>query len=68
MASALISLLEASPFFSNVSFASPLTQDKATGMERFQISMDVSVKQPESVQEPAAEEAKEFAAPAEKKQ
>lgn len=40
-ASALISVLEQSEFFSNVSFVSPLTQDKTTGRERFQISMDV---------------------------
>ncbi|MDD4913409.1 MAG: PilN domain-containing protein [Methylococcales bacterium] len=43
-ASALISLLEESPLFSKVSFVSPLTQDKTTGLERFQISMDVSPK------------------------
>jgi general secretion pathway protein L len=42
-ASALISVLEQSEFFSNVSFVSPLTQDKTTGRERFQISMDVSM-------------------------
>jgi general secretion pathway protein L len=42
-ASSLIGLLEGSGFFSNVSFVSPLTQDKATGRERFQISMDTSV-------------------------
>jgi general secretion pathway protein L len=41
-ASSLIGVLESSGFFSNVSFVSPLTQDKATGRERFQISMDVS--------------------------
>lgn len=40
-ASALIGILEASDFFNNVSFVSPLTQDKTTGRERFQISMDV---------------------------
>lgn len=45
-ASSLIGLLEGSGFFSNVSFVSPLTQDKATGRERFQISMDVSVPAP----------------------
>lgn len=45
-ASSLIGLLEGSGFFSNVSFVSPLTQDKATGRERFQISMDVSVPTP----------------------
>ena len=46
MASALIGLLEASPIFSNVSFVSPLTQDKTTGLERFQISMDVDAAAP----------------------
>lgn len=45
-ASSLIGLLEGSGFFSNVSFVSPLTQDKATGRERFQISMDVNVPVP----------------------
>lgn len=43
-ASALISVVEASPLFSNARFVSPLTQDKKTGMERFQISMDVNKK------------------------
>lgn len=42
-ASALIGVLEQSEFFGNVSFVSPLTQDKTTGRERFQISMDVSM-------------------------
>lgn len=42
-ASTLIGILEASDFFSNVSFVSPLTQDKTTGRERFQISMDVEM-------------------------
>ncbi len=46
MASALIGVLEASPYFSNVSFVSPLTQDKTTGLERFQISMDVIANPP----------------------
>lgn len=55
-ASALIGLLEASPFFSKVSFVSPLTQDKATGMERFQISMDVSAILPDVNQPVPAEE------------
>jgi len=41
-ASVLISVLEASPLFSNARFVSPLTQDKRTGRERFQISMDVN--------------------------
>jgi len=42
-ASALIGVLERSEFFNNVSFASPLTQDKITGRERFQISMDITM-------------------------
>lgn len=42
-ASALISVLEASPLFGNARFVSPLTQDKRTGLERFQISMDVNM-------------------------
>lgn len=42
-ASALIGVLEQSEFFGNVSFVSPLTQDKTTGRERFQISMDISM-------------------------
>ncbi len=40
-AEVLIGILEASPLFSNVRFVSPLTQDKRTGLERFQISLDV---------------------------
>jgi general secretion pathway protein L len=51
-ASSLIGLLEASPYFSKVSFVSPLTQDKVTGFERFQISMEVSYEQEPKV-EPA---------------
>ena len=43
-ASTLISTLEASKYFSKASFVSPLTQDKTTGLERFQISMDVGAK------------------------
>ena len=43
-ASALIGVLEASPLFSNARFVSPLTQDKRTGLERFQISVDVDVQ------------------------
>jgi len=43
-ASELIGLLEGAPYFSKVSFVSPLTQDKTTGMERFQITMDVGAK------------------------
>lgn len=41
-ASALIGMLESSSLFSNARFVSPLTQDKKTGLERFQISVDVN--------------------------
>jgi general secretion pathway protein L len=53
-ASTLISTLEASDHFSNVSFVSPLTQDKTTGRERFQISMTVTapVKNPDDEASP----------------
>ena len=43
-AEALIGVLEASPLFSNVRFVSPLTKDKRTGFERFQISINVNTK------------------------
>lgn len=52
-ASALISLLEESPYFSKASFVSPLTQDKTTGLERFQITLDVN-PQSEAAAMPAA--------------
>lgn len=42
-ASALIGILEGSDYFSNVSFVSPLTQDKTTGRERFQIKMEITM-------------------------
>jgi len=42
-ASGLISVLEASSLFSNARFVSPLTQDKKTGLERFQIRMDLDI-------------------------
>lgn len=58
-ASSLIGVLEASRYFSNVSFVSPLTQDKATGRERFQISMDVAAvpadAAPDAAENPEAE-------------
>ena len=54
-ASALIGVLEASDFFNNVSFVSPLTQDKTTGRERFQISMDVVM--PQEIADDSEEEA-----------
>ena len=41
-ASILIGLLEASPLFNSVRFVSSLTQDKKTGNERFQISMNLT--------------------------
>lgn len=50
-ASALIGVLEASQYFTNVSFVSPLTQDKTTGRERFQISMGVEMPPPPKVEE-----------------
>lgn len=40
-ASALIELIEASPFFESVSFVSPVNQDRNTGLERFQIATQV---------------------------
>ncbi|MGD0961806.1 MAG: PilN domain-containing protein [Methylomonas sp.] len=54
-ASSLIGLLEASPYFSKVSFVSPLTQDKATGLERFQISLDVGFEQEKNPSAPESE-------------
>ncbi|WP_460034059.1 PilN domain-containing protein [Methylothermus subterraneus] len=38
-ASKLIEILESSPIFQNTHFVSPVTQDRNTGLERFQISM-----------------------------
>lgn len=40
-ASSLIAYLEASPLFKQTHFVSPVTQDKKTGLERFQISAKV---------------------------
>ena len=40
-ASALIELIEASPYFRNTSFVSPVTKDTASGLERFQIASEV---------------------------
>jgi general secretion pathway protein L len=40
-ASSLIELLEASPYFKNTSFVSPVTKDVASGQERFQIACEV---------------------------
>jgi len=43
-ASSLIGILEATDLFSNARFASPVTQDKSTDLERFQITFDVADK------------------------
>jgi general secretion pathway protein L len=40
-ASSLIELVEASPFFKNTSFVSPVIKDIASGQERFQIASEV---------------------------
>ncbi len=47
-ASNLLTDLEASDYFANANFASPVTQDKASGMERFQISAQIT--KPENVE------------------
>lgn len=41
-ASGLIAVLEDSELFSNAKFASPVTQDSTTGLERFQITADIT--------------------------
>lgn len=41
-ASNLLADLEASDYFAKVSFASPVTQDKASGLERFQITAEIT--------------------------
>lgn len=41
-ASNLLADLEASEYFAKASFASPVTQDKASGMERFQITAEIT--------------------------
>lgn len=40
-ASSLIALVEASPYFQNTSFVSPVTKDVSSGFERFQIASEV---------------------------
>ena len=40
-ASALIEILEASPIFKDTSFVSPVSQDRNTGLERFQIAIQI---------------------------
>jgi len=44
-ASSLIGALEAMPIFHNVTFISPVTKDRRSGLERFQISTNVIKKQ-----------------------
>jgi general secretion pathway protein L len=41
-ASSLISVLEASEFFANAKFVSPVTRDNVTKLERFQITVDIT--------------------------
>lgn len=41
-ASNLLADLEASDYFAKANFASPVTQDKASGMERFQITAEIT--------------------------
>lgn len=41
-ASNLLADLEASDYFAKVNFASPVTQDKASGLERFQITAEIT--------------------------
>jgi general secretion pathway protein L len=41
-ASALIGVLEDSELFANARFVSPITQDKVSKLERFQITVDVT--------------------------
>ncbi|HEY8094976.1 MAG TPA: PilN domain-containing protein [Methylobacter sp.] len=41
-ASALLGVLEDSEMFANARFVSPVTQDKASGQERFQVTVDVT--------------------------
>lgn len=41
-ASSLISVLEGADMFNSVRFVSPVTQDRRTGLERFQISAEIS--------------------------
>lgn len=40
-ASSLIEVLEASPYFKNTSFVSPVTKDVSSGQERFQIASEI---------------------------
>ncbi|WP_340120942.1 PilN domain-containing protein [Methylobacter svalbardensis] len=49
-ASALIGVLEDSELFANARFVSPVTQDKISGQERFQITVDVTAPVAQSKQ------------------
>ncbi|MGZ5055707.1 MAG: PilN domain-containing protein [Methylobacter sp.] len=54
-ASALIGVLEDSKLFANARFVSPVTQDRVTGQERFQITADViPATEPSSTTPPTA--------------
>jgi len=54
-ASALIGVLEDSKLFANARFVSPVTQDRVTGQERFQITVDViPATEPSTMPPPAA--------------
>lgn len=54
-ASALIGVLEDSELFANARFVSPVTQDRVTGQERFQITADViPATEPSSATPPPA--------------
>ncbi|MCX7097268.1 MAG: PilN domain-containing protein [Methylococcales bacterium] len=56
-ASSLIAVLEASDLFANARFASPVTQDSLSKLERFQITVDVGKPQDPDAEETPAEEA-----------
>lgn len=47
-ASALIGILEESPYFKQVSFISPVIPDRQSGQDRFQIAMEVAVNSTEA--------------------
>jgi general secretion pathway protein L len=65
-ASELIGVLEASEWFANARFVSPVTQDKVTKQERFQITVDVTPAEVSSTtQSDDAEPTQDEPAPAE---
>lgn len=62
-ASNLLAVLEASDYFAKVSFASPVTQDKASGFERFQITADITKPEnPDATTDTTADSASESGA------